>query len=233
MFTKSSTIALAITVLTTSAAAPAALAQNFQNWLTNEANKIQRDRSQGLLTPSQLSQLQAREAQIQAEQQALLNRNGGVIPPGQGRGIANELRRLNSSLNKDLARNGGYNNGMLAPSMGYNNGGGFFRNLFGGTSYNNYQYPYNAGQVNYTGAPYGSCTGNMGNSAWLNGSNVPWHHHHHHFNNASFGQGIFGGSGFNNGFGPFAHRFYPGNSAFGLSGGNGNHWGWGRCRSHG
>jgi hypothetical protein len=253
MFTKPRTIACSIAVLFTTVA-PAAMAQNFQNWLTNETNKIQQDASSGLITPSQLSKLQQREAQIQQDQQLFQSQNGGILTQGENNKLANELRKLNRGLNNDLSNNG-VNNGVLGNGLlGTNGNGGFWRNLFGGVSTNQYvpytgYNGYNNGlpytgyntvpYTGYGGVPYTNYTGyNNGNPYYANGAgagscsrnnmignqNAPWQNAMYHHHHHHDFQ--------NSGFVGANSVGYPGNSYFGRMGGNGNHYGW-RNHYHG
>ena len=79
-----------------------ASAQNFQNWLNNAAGQIQQDASSGLINQNQATQLQNREAQIQAQQQQYLNQNGGTLTPAQQAQIGSELSHLNRRAQRDI-----------------------------------------------------------------------------------------------------------------------------------
>ncbi len=99
-----SSVAILTTTLITASMA-AAQAQNVQNWISNEANKIIQDSASGLITPNQGAKLQKRQAQIQSQEQTELIQNGGFLTPQQSRQIATEEKQLDQSLNKDLRKN--------------------------------------------------------------------------------------------------------------------------------
>src|SRR5271163_2374357 len=83
----------------------AANAQGFLNWAANQAGQIQQDMGTGLINPNQAAGLQNREAQIQAQEQNDLARNGGYLSPLQQRQISSELKGVNRALGRDVSRN--------------------------------------------------------------------------------------------------------------------------------
>ena len=84
-----------------------ALAQNFQNWETNQQAQIQQDATGGQLNANQVQHLQNREAQIQAQQQAYMTQNGGALTGAESRQIGHELASVNHQIGRDVNRNTG------------------------------------------------------------------------------------------------------------------------------
>lgn len=109
MSLKSSMIPLAAALLVT--VAPA-MAQNYQNWDMNQQNQIQQSAASGMLNANQAQNLQARDAQIMAQQQAYMAQNGGSLTQGESRQIRSELSHVQNGLNRDVSRNTGLVNGV-------------------------------------------------------------------------------------------------------------------------
>jgi len=128
-----------------------AQAQNTQQWLTNEASKIQGDYGSGAINQSQAGRLQQGTARILQQQQQDMAQNGGTLTPQQQGQISQEIRGLNSHLNRDLTRNnGGILNGQYY-GQGYPNNGQY-------AGYNGYNqgypgYGYNTNYGQYQGVP--------------------------------------------------------------------------------
>ncbi len=132
MSLKSSMIPLAAALFVS--VAPAAMAQNYQNWDVNQQNQIQQSAAAGMLNANQAQHLQSRDAQIMAQQQAYMAQNGGYLTPGENRQIRSELSHVQNGINRDVSRNSGFVNGV-APFMPVNyTSNGLYR------PYQNYNY---------------------------------------------------------------------------------------------
>jgi hypothetical protein len=137
-----------------------AYAQNAQNWLTNEASKIQADYGSGAINQSQAGRLQQGTARILSEEQQAMARQGGVLTPQQQGQFGSEIRKLNEERRKDVQRdnpdangNGGYYPQQY-PAQGqyYGNQGGYQGGYPGGYQ-GGYQGGYNSNFAPYQGQP--------------------------------------------------------------------------------
>jgi len=100
-------------------------AQNVQNFISNEENKIQQDSVDGALNSKQSSALQNRQAQIMYQEQQDKNLNGGNLTQQEQRQIAGEERGLARGANGAIYQNNpnaaNMNNGWQnRPNPGWN-----------------------------------------------------------------------------------------------------------------
>jgi hypothetical protein len=92
-------------------------AQNVQNFISNEENKIQQDSAVGALNSKQTSALQNRQAQIMLQEQQDKNMNGGNLTQQESRQLAGEEKGLSRGVNGTMSQNNpnaaNMNNGWL------------------------------------------------------------------------------------------------------------------------
>lgn len=125
-----------------------AVAQNVQNWLQNQAGRIQQSYGSGMINQSQAGQLQNREAQIVSQEQRYMQQNGGQLTPQQSQQIGSEIRRLNRHMMGDINKNNpSLSNGMYSyrggwPGGAWNQYGGQYPGSQYGQGWpNQYNYP--------------------------------------------------------------------------------------------
>lgn len=176
-----------LTIVLAGATTTSAQAQGVQNWINNEANKIQQDYSGGAINGTQAAGLQNKVQQIQNQEAIDKSQNGGYLTPQQSQQIGQELQRNNQRTNNAMYNNNPYASGAYQQAP-YNNG-----------AYQ--QAPYNNGRRGlYTNGNYAPANpgqgqnwrnGQMQGNAYVPGTNGQYagnngqygnngHHHHQH-----------------------------------------------------
>lgn len=169
-------------------AMPGAYAQGLQNWQTNQMNQINQDASAGLINQNQASHLDAREAQIQAQEQMYRSQNGGYLTPQEQGQIKSELSSVGRGFRHDMQRDGTMNaaTGAGVPAQWASTNGYVPSQWAGG-------YPQSGLQnVNGMAVPNGYVPQNI-NGYPQNQNGYQGMHHHHMFNQYGVMNGGNGG----------------------------------------
>jgi hypothetical protein len=191
-----------------------AFAQGYAptGWEANQQSLITQDAAAGLINSGQAAQLENRESQIQAQQQAYMAQNGGRLTGQEQQQIDSELRGVNKHMGHDVRRDMQNNPAAMSQFMQGNPNlpWGMQRNvqnMMGQTGYNPQWQNNGLGPMvnpqminqQMINPPMGQFQN--GSQPWSQQNQGQFGHHHHHgeFGGGFNGSGVFGGGNGGNG----------------------------------
>ncbi len=171
--------------------AAAAVAQDYQRGLNNEAYQVQQGLNTGVLNPNQATQLDGQINQIQQQSQMDRAMNGGQLTQQQRQQLGSEVRGVGQNMQASAAQNG-FNGQVMNPNGPFSghhhhrfnnsvlpyNQNGYQSQSYPNQAYPNQAYPnqfYNNGQYaqypsQYQQYPPNSQFGNANQQGGLSGA---------------------------------------------------------------